>query len=139
MTVCNSAPLKVAGFLSEWALAEISTSLTASEIVLAHSWRDVNVLLQNPAMQAFVFDLYADSSLDTQAALRILKQHPCVPSIALIRDSPYNVEALVELSRNGLWEVVCASDPSADLARVIREQVASAIDLIIQQARLRDG
>jgi len=78
-----------------------------------------------------VFDLYADSSLDTQAALRILKQHPCVPSIALIRDSPYNVEALVELSRNGLWEVVCASDPSADLARVIREQVAKQTALSI--------
>lgn len=76
------------------------------EIVAAHSWGELDAIIRRDPVTAVILDPAADGVMNVTAVANLFKRYPSLPLVVYVAFTPASVNAVAELSRDGLQNVV---------------------------------
>lgn len=77
-----------------------------AEIIVAHSWHELDEIIRREAVEVVVADPAADGVLKAEELSRLLQQYPSLPLVAYVGVAAPQMRAILDLSKSGLQHVV---------------------------------
>jgi hypothetical protein len=82
--------------------AHIKTALPNENLLLAHSWQDLDSVLAARPVSVAVLDPSASGWIDLPAVIGLLRKYPSLPFLAYVSLTEQNFKAIATLSNYGL-------------------------------------
>lgn len=105
MPTCTEA--SVAVFLPDPLRAHVRHVLIKEkEVLIARSWEELNSMIRDNPVKAVVLDPAADGVMNINAVATLLAKYPSLPVVAYVMLNQASFNAVAQLSRQGLENVV---------------------------------
>lgn len=119
--------MALAAFLPVSSAEHLGTAVRSEELILTHSWIELESVVRNRPLNVVVLDPRADGSLNTAAVLGLMRDYPSVPLLAYVPLDQHSFRTIFKLSRDGLSHALVHPLRPEDLWRTIEAMSAGRL------------
>jgi len=120
----------LAAFLQMDCAAHVKTAVPNENLLLAHSWQELDSILATRSVSVAVLDPSASGWIDLTAVISLLRKYPSLPFLAYVSLTEQNFRAIATLSNHGLADAIvhpadaqrfCKTIETLSRTRLVRE------------------